>query len=132
MVTSLFLPFFSNISSLFLNLLQLSTIPLPPKKFHPVLWNSQSNINKFPYILNFILGCLCHLHAFSETVPCWQCFPWRTHKLKYWFSHNLREVEMPLPNHDFPSVKNLSSLEVLAIRHLPPSPSCSYFPLLSA
>lgn len=30
--------------------------------------------------------CFCHLHALS--VVCWQCFPWRPHKLKYWFSHS--------------------------------------------
>lgn len=69
------------------NSIQIFTISLVLPKFHPILWNSESNINKFPYILIFRLGCVCHLHALSDIVVCWQCFPWRPHKLKYWFSH---------------------------------------------
>ena len=68
------------------NSIQIFTISFVLPKFHPILWNSESNINKFPCILIFRL-CFCLLHALSDIVVCWQCFPWRPYKLKYWFSH---------------------------------------------
>lgn len=102
MVTGLLLPFifWGGIS---VNPIQLSTISLPLPTFHPVLWNSQSNINQSPSILNFISRCFYNLHALSEILPWGQHFPRRPHKLKYLFSHNLLAVEVPWRDHDFSS-----------------------------
>ena len=111
------------------NPIQLSTISLPLPTFHPVLWNSQSNINQSPSILNSISRCFYNLHALSEIVPWGQHFPQRPHKLKYLFSHNLLAVEVPWRDHDPPAPLRFLPSDVYYHFRPPIFPTLHFFTL---